>query len=149
MTPKSDPTRESTHEAAPAEASARIDRQIAQLDDWRGEVLSRMRGLILAADPAIVEECKWAKASTPSGVPVWSRDGILCTGEVYKATVKLTFAKGASLPDPHRLFNASLDGNARRAIDIREGHEVDAEAFQALIRAALALNASSRGKSRR
>jgi hypothetical protein len=124
--------------------SAQIDRIIADLGDWRGQVLGRIRELIRAADPEIVEECKWAKPGNPSGVPVWSHAGIVCTGESYKAKVKLTFAKGASLPDPTGLFNASLDGNARRAIDILEGGEIDSDAFKALVRAAVALNASVR-----
>lgn len=119
-------------------ASELIDHKIAGLGDWRGETLRRMRKLIQDADPDVVEEWKWM------GTPVWSHDGILCTGESYKAIVKLTFLKGASLADPARLFNASLDGNARRAIDIHEGEAVDAEAFKALIRAAVALNASGR-----
>ena len=119
-----------------------IDRKIAELGDWRGQTLRRMRELIHQADPGVVEEWKWM------GTPVWSHDGILCTGESYKAVVKLTFLKGASLPDPARLFNASLDGNARRAIDLREGEEVDAEAFKALIRAAVALNAGSKAKAK-
>lgn len=118
-------------------ASERIDQRIAELGDWRGEALSRMRRLIKEADPDVVEEWKW------SG-PVWSHDGVLCTGESYKSTVKLTFAKGASLPDPAKLFNSSLEGNTRRAIDIREGEEVDAAAFKALIRAAVAFNARPR-----
>jgi hypothetical protein len=113
-----------------------IDRKIAELGDWRGKTLSRMRKLIKEADPDVVEEWKWM------GTPVWSHDGIICTGESYKAKVKLTFAKGASLKDPARLFNSSLDGNTRRAIDIDEGEEVDASAFKALIRAAVALNTS-------
>jgi hypothetical protein len=120
-------------------ASELIERKIAELDDWRGETLSRMRALIREADPDVVEEWKWAKATSP-GVPVWSHDGIICTGETYKAVVKLTFAKGASLKDPAKLFNSSLDGNVRRAIDIREGEKVDAHAFKALIRAAVTLN---------
>lgn len=119
-----------------ASPSHRIDQRIAELGDWRGRTLARMRKLIREADPQVVEEVKWM------GTPVWSHDGILCTGESYKAVVKLTFAKGAALPDPSGLFNASLEGNTRRAIDIREGEEVDAEAFRALIRAAVALNAS-------
>jgi hypothetical protein len=114
-------------------ASRLIDKRIAELDDWRGEALARMRKLIQQADPQVVEEWKW-------GGPVWSHDGILCTGESYKATVKLTFAKGASLKDPKKIFNSSLEGNTRRAIDIREGEKVDAAAFKALIRAAVALN---------
>ena len=124
---------------APADAepaSEAIDQKIAELGDWRGATLARMRKLIHEADPAVVEELKWR------GTPVWSHDGILCTGETYKAVVKLTFAKGASLPDPAGLFNASLEGNTRRAIDIREGEAVDATAFKALIREAVALNAS-------
>lgn len=117
-------------------ASKLIDKKIAELGDWRGETLSRMRKLIKEADPEVVEEWKWL------GTPVWSHGGIICTGESYKSIVKLTFLKGASLEDPAKLFNASLDGNARRAIDIREGEEIEAEAFKALIRAAVALNTS-------
>ena len=113
-----------------------IDARIAELDDWRGETLARMRKLIKAADPDVVETWKW------KGTPVWEHDGIICTGESYKSVVKLTFAKGASLQDPAKLFNSSLDGNVRRAIDIREGEEVDADAFKALIREAVALNTS-------
>jgi hypothetical protein len=120
-------------------ASEQVDRRIHELGDWRGETLSRMRGLIREADPEVVEEIKWVKATNP-GVPTWSHDGIICTGETYKDKVKLTFAKGASLQDPARLFNSSLDGNVRRAIDIHEGEEVDADAFKALIRAAVAFN---------
>ena len=119
-------------------ASALIDQRITELDDWRGETLRRMRQLIREADPEVIEEWKWM------GTPVWSHDGILCTGESYKAVVKLTFAKGASLEDPARLFNASLDGNTRRAIDIREGEVIDAEAFKTLIRAAVAFNAAGK-----
>jgi hypothetical protein len=122
-------------------AAARIDKTIAELGDWRGETLSRMRKLIKEADPDVVEELKWVKATSP-GVPTWSHDGIICTGETYKSVVKLTFAKGASLPDPAKLFNSSLEGKTRRAIDIHEGEKVDASAFKALIRAAVALNAS-------
>ena len=118
-----------------------IDGRIADLGDWRGETLARMRALIKEADPEVVEEWKWAKATNP-GTPVWSHDGIICTGESYKTAVKLTFFKGASLPDPARLFNSSLEGNARRAIDIHEGEEIDAAAFKALIRAAVDLNTS-------
>jgi hypothetical protein len=117
-------------------ASELIDKKIAELGDWRGETLSRMRELIKEAAPDVVEEWKWM------GTPVWSRDGIICTGESYKSKVKLTFAKGASLQDPAALFNSSLDGNARRAIDVYEGEEVDAGAFKALIRAAVTLNTS-------
>jgi hypothetical protein len=113
-----------------------IDERIATLGDWRGETLARVRTLIREADPEIVEEWKWR------GVPVWSRGGIICTGETYKAVVKLTFAKGASLEDPTRLFNSSLEGNTRRAIDIKEGEAIDGAALQALVRAAIALNLS-------
>jgi hypothetical protein len=120
-------------------ASELIDKRIAELGDWRGETLSRMRKLINEADPDVVEEWKWVKRTSP-GTPVWSHDGIICTGESYKSTVKLTFAKGASLKDPAKLFNSSLEGNTRRAIDIHEGEEVDAGAFKALIRAAVDLN---------
>ena len=127
-------------------ASARIDKRIAELGDWRGETLSRMRKLIKQADPDVVEEVKWVKPTNP-GVPTWSDDGIICTGETYKSVVKLTFAKGASLKDPAKLFNSSLAGNTRRAIDIHEGEKVDAAAFKALIRAAVALNTSG-GKAR-
>jgi hypothetical protein len=127
-------------------ASERIDERIAELGDWRGETLSRMRKLIKAADKDVVEEMKWVKKTSP-GTPTWEHDGIICTGEPYKAVVKLTFAKGASLPDPAKLFNSSLEGNTRRAIDIREGEKVDATAFKALIRAAVALNTSG-GKAK-
>jgi hypothetical protein len=113
-----------------------IDERIASLGDWRGETLARMRKLIHEADPEVVETWKWM------GTPVWEHGGIICTGETYKAKVKLTFAKGASLKDPSKLFNSSLDGNVRRAIDIGEGEEVDADAFKALVRAAIALNVS-------
>jgi hypothetical protein len=121
-------------------ASARISKRIAELGDWRGKALSRMRKLIKEADPDVVEEWKWM------GTPVWSHNGIICTGESYKNVVKLTFAKGASLKDPARLFNSSLDGNVRRAIDIHEGEEVDESAFKTLICQAVAFNGS--GKSR-
>src|SRR5437879_4756375 len=124
-------------------ASARIDERIAELGDWRGETLSRMRKLVKQADPDVVEEVKWVKP-TSSGTPTWSHDGIICTGETYKSVVKLTFAKGASLKDPAKLFNSSLDGNVRRAIDIREGEEVDASAFKALVRQAIALHSSGK-----
>jgi len=124
-------------------ASVLIDRKIEALTDWRGTALSRVRRLIREADPDVVEEWKWS-------VPVWSHDGILCTGETYKAAVKLTFPKGASLPDPASLFNASLEGNVRRAIDIHQGEDVDARAFKALIRAAVAHNVSgARAKPKR
>jgi hypothetical protein len=128
-----------------SESPARqIDARIKELDDWRGTTLRRVRALIKQADPEVIEEWKWAKASSP-GVPVWSDDGIICTGETYKSAVKLTFLKGASLKDPSRLFNSSLEGNARRAIDFHEGDEIDEDAFKALIRAAVALNKSSAG----
>ena len=110
------------------------------LGDWREQTLARMRALILEADPEMTEECKWIKPTNPSGVPVWSHDGIVCTGETYKNIVKLTFARGASLPDPSRLFNSSLEGNTRRAIDIHEGEKVDARAFKALVKAAVTQN---------
>jgi hypothetical protein len=122
-------------------ASQLISKKIAELGDWRGATLGRMRELIREADPDVVEEWKWM------GTPVWSHDGIICTGESYKSVVKLTFAKGASLKDPARLFNSSLDGNVRRAIDIREGEEVDGAAFKTLVRQAVALNGSARSKS--
>jgi len=121
----------------------RISQRIAELGDWRGETLSRMRGLIHETVPEVVEEWKWM------GTPVWSRDGIICTGESYKKVVKLTFAKGASLKDPARVFNASLDGSVRRAIDIREGEEIDGSAFKALVRQAVALNRSGKPKASR
>lgn len=128
----------STETASPSEL---IDQRIAELGDWRGQTLRRMRRLIKEADPKVVEEWKWR------GTPVWSHDGIVCTGESYKSAVKLTFAKGAALDDPAGLFNASLDGNVRRAIDIHEGETVDAEAFKALFRAAVALNLAARRKT--
>ena len=126
-------------------AAQLIDARIAELGDWRGEMLSRVRDLIKRADPEVVEEVKWRKPSSPGGVPVWSHDGQICTGETYKDTVKLTFAKGASLKDPSGLFNSSLDGNVRRAIDIREGETIDEEAFVELIREAVSLNESKHG----
>ena len=122
-------------------ASELIDKRIAELGDWRGETLGRMRNLIKEADPEVVEEWKWEKSTSP-GTPVWSHHGGICTGESYKSVVKLTFFKGASLQDPAKLFNSSLKGKARRAIDIHEGEDVDADAFKALIRAAVALNTS-------
>jgi hypothetical protein len=121
-----------------------IDARIKSLPDWRGETLARMRKLIREADSHIAEEVKWRKPTNPSGVPVWEHAGIVCTGEVYKGYVKLTFAHGASLPDPEGLFNAGLDGNMRRAIDIKDGESVDATAFKALVRAAVALNAAKK-----
>jgi hypothetical protein len=119
-----------------------IDARIKELADWRGEMLAKLRGLIKQADPGVVEEVKWRKPSAPAGVPVWSHDGMICTGETYKSHVKLTFAKGAQLEDPKKLFNSGLDGKARRAIDLHEGDEVDEAAFKALIREAVALNQS-------
>ncbi len=121
-------------------ASELISRKIAELGDWRGKALARMRKLVKEADPDVVEEWKWM------GTPVWSHDGVICTGESYKSVVKLTFMKGASLKDPARLFNSSLDGNVRRAIDIREGEQVDASAFKALVRQAVAFNRSGKSK---
>jgi hypothetical protein len=126
-------------------ASELISQRIAELGDWRGKTLSRMRALIKEADGDVVEEWKWVSATKP-GTPVWSHDGIICTGESYKSVVKLTFANGASLKDPARLFNSSLDGNVRRAIDIHEGEEVDERAFKALVRQAVALNGSATSK---
>jgi len=127
-------------------ASEIISARIAELRDWRGKTLSRMRKLIQEADPDVVEEWKWAKATSP-GVPVWSHHGIICTGESYKNAVKLTFAKGASLKDPAHLFNSSLDGNVRRAIDIHEGEDIDPSAFKTLVRQAVALNTSGKSKA--
>ena len=132
-------------EAAAGDSPARlIDARIKKLGDWRGETLARVRSLIKQADPDVVEEVKWRKPSNAMlGVPVWEHDGIICTGETYKAVVKLTFAKGASLKDPSGLFNASLEGNMRRAIDIAEGDKIDEKAFKALIREAVELNISA------
>ena len=126
-------------------AAELISKSIAELGDWRGKTLSRMRTLIKQADPDVVEEWKWVKQTKP-GTPVWSHDGMICTGESYKSVVKQTFAKGASLKDPARLFNSSLDGNVRRAIDIHEGEDVDESAFKALVRQAVALNRSRKSK---
>ena len=126
-------------------ASARIDERISELGDWRGQTLAKVRRIIHEADPEIVEEWKWAKATSP-GTPVWSHAGIVCTGETYKSAVKMTFARGAALKDPSGVFNAGLEGNARRAIDIHEGDKVDETALKQLIRAAVALNLE--GKSR-
>ena len=128
-------------------ASKLISSVVADLGDWRGKTLARMRKLIKEADPDVVEEWKWVKPTKP-GTPVWSHDGIICTGETYKQVVKLTFAKGASLKDPAHLFNSSLDGNVRRAIDIHEGEEVDAAAFKALIRQAVAVNGKSKASKK-
>jgi hypothetical protein len=127
-----------------SEASRLIDAKIAALGDWRGETLKRVRKLIKAADPKIVEDVKWRKPSNPSGVPVWEHDGIVCTGETYKDKVKLTFARGAEIDDPSGLFNSSLDGKQRRAIDIGEGDRIDEKAFKALIRAAVAVNRAAK-----
>jgi hypothetical protein len=121
-------------------ASRLIDQRIRELGGWRAETLAHMRALIRQADPDIVEECKWVKPTNPLGVPVWSHAGIVCTGESYTKVVKLTFARGATIPDPSRLFNSSLEGNTRRAIDIHEGEKVDAGAFKALVKAAVAQN---------
>src|SRR5262245_5879370 len=135
-----------TATAAPkgASPSQLIDARIRDLGDWRGETLARVRAIIRQADPGVVEEVKWRKPSNAMlGVPVWEHDGIICTGETYKAVVKLTFAKGASLADPSALFNSSLEGNVRRAIDIREGDRIDEEALKGLVRAAVALNTAA------
>ena len=126
-------------------ASASTDIRINELADWRGKTLAKVREIIHKADPEIIEELKWAKATSP-GVPVWSRDGIICTGETYKNAVKLTFAKGASLPDPAGLFNSSLEGNVRRAIDIHEGDKINEAALKNLIRAAATLNLQAKSK---
>ena len=126
-------------------ASELISKSFAELGDWRGETLGRMRALIKEADPEVVEEWKWVKPASP-GTPVWSHDGLICTGESYKSVVKLTFGKGASLPDPVHLFNSSLEGNVRRAIDIHKGEEVDGSAFEELVRQAVALNSAAKSK---
>src|SRR5215468_3556484 len=126
-------------------ASALIDEKIKELGDWRGKTLAKVRGIIHAADPEIVEEWKWVKPTNP-GTPVWSHGGIVCTGETYKNAVKMTFARGAALPDPSRLFNSSLEGNVRRAIDIHEGDKLDEAALKDLIRAAVALNLKGKSK---
>ena len=127
------------------DSSALIDAKIAALADWRGDTLARIRAMIREADPDVVEEVKWRKPSNPAGVPTWSHGGILCTGETYKDKVKLTFAHGAALDDPSRLFNASLDGGTRRAIDLREGDAIDEPAFKSLVQAAVALNLARAG----
>ena len=129
--------------AADGDVSEEIDAKIASMGDWRGAVLGRLRALIRTADPDIVEEVKWRKPSNPAGVPVWSDHGIVCTGETYRDKVKLTFARGATVEDPERLFNSSLDGGTRRAIDFREGDTIDEKAFTALIRTAVDLNRTS------
>lgn len=150
VTPKAKTSRAMTARPKPGSALGKAAARKPERGDWRVEMLERLRGLILQADPAIVEEVKWRKPSNDMrGVPVWSREGIICTGEMYKNAVKLTFANGAKLADPARQFNASLDGNTRRAIDLHEGDELDVQAFEALIRAAVALNAASRSKQRR
>ena len=128
--------------AASDSASKEIDARIEELGDWRGAMLARLRALVKQADPDVVEECKWKKPSNPRGVPVWSHDGLICTGETHKSVVKMTFAKGAFLEDPAGLFNSSLEGNLRRAIDFREGDKVNEKALKALIRAAVVLNTS-------
>src|SRR5450432_3685115 len=133
--------------ASALSASALIDEKIKGLGDWRGKMLAKVRATILAADPEIVEEWKWVKPTNP-GTPVWSHGGIVCTGETYKSVVKMTFAKGAALQDPSGLFNSSLDGNVRRAIDIREGDQVDEAALKDLIRAAVALNLDGNSKAK-
>ena len=134
--------------AAEDTPSRAIDAKIEALGDWRGRTLARVRAIIRAADPDVVEAVKWRKPSNPSGVPVWEHEGILCTGETYKDKVKLTFARGAALADPTSLFNSSLEGNTRRAIDIREGNEIDGEALAALVRAAVAANVSRPARSK-
>lgn len=148
-TAKASPTAKSRVRAKPAArgkpASVRVDEPVTDAEDWRDTTLARMRALIFAAEPGMIEERKWRKPSNGmTGVPVWSRNGIVCTGEKYAKAVKLTFAHGASLPDPRRLFNASLEGHTRRAIDIPKGATVDAEAFEALVRAAVAFNEAAR-----
>jgi len=137
MKKKKNGAKERKGETSPSQL---IDAGKKEQGDWRGEMLARVRTLIHEADPNVVEEVKWRKPSNPAGVPVWSHDGIICTGETYKNAVKLTFARGASLPDPADLFNSSLEGNTRRAIDIREGDKLDEKAIKALIRAAVTLN---------
>lgn len=129
-------------------ASASIDERIKQLGDWRGKTLAHLRQLIQDADPQIVEEWKWVKHTSP-GTPVWSHDGMVCTGESYKQVVKLTFARGASVADPKKLFNSSLEGNVRRAIDVREGERIDEAAFKELIRAAVAANSAARAQRKK
>ena len=136
--------KQDTPETTPA--SELIDRRIKELGDWRGKMLAQCRAIILKADAEIIEECKWVKPTNPSGVPVWSRGGIVCTGETYKQVVKLTFAKGAKLKDPDGLFNSSLEGNIRRAIDIHEGEKINQAALTALVREAVKLNLSTAKK---
>ena len=127
-------------------ASKLIDDRVASMNDWRGAMLAQLRRLIREADPDVVEEVKWRKPSNPAGVPVWSHAGIICTGETYKDKVKLPFANGAAVGDPAKLFNSSLDGNTRRAIDVREGEKIDEKAFKALVRAAVAVNLAKKAK---
>jgi hypothetical protein len=139
-----------TTDTPDADASARIDAAIAALGDWRGELLAKIRAVINDADPDVVEEVKWVKPSNPAGVPTWSHDGIICTGEVYKAKVKLTFMRGAAVSDPSGLFNSSLDAGTRRAIDFVEGDALDTRALEKLIKAAVAVNqGGAKGKSPR
>ena len=146
MTKHGSASKEARGEESP---SREIDAKIKDLGDWRGEVLARVRKLIKEADPNVVEDVKWRKPSNGMrGVPVWEHDGLICTGETYKAAVKLTFAKGAAVADPSGLFNASLDGNVRRAIDIHQGDKIDEKALKALIRAAVVLNTSARSRKR-
>ncbi|MBB4278143.1 DUF1801 domain-containing protein [Rhizobium mongolense] len=140
-TMKKDAVKEAEAEASPSQL---IDAKVAALGDWRGKTLARLRSLIKETDPDVVEEVKWRKPSNVFGVPVWEHAGIICTGETYKNAVKLTFAKGASLEDPSGLFNSSLEGNTRRAIDFHEGDEIDEKALKALVRAAVALNTSQK-----
>jgi hypothetical protein len=143
-------SKDSSTPARPGDSASRlIDAKIRKLGDWRGETLARMRKLIREADPDVIEEVKWRKPSNPMGVPVWEHDGIICTGETYKAAVKLTFARGASINDPSQLFNASLEGNLRRAIDVHEGDKIDEKAFKALVRAAVELNREKAAKKKR
>jgi hypothetical protein len=140
MTKSKISSKEVTEEASPSQL---IDARIKELNDWQGATLARIRKLIHEADPEVVEEVKWQKPSNPAGVPVWSHGGIICTGETYKDKVKVTFAKGAALADPSGLFNSSLEGNTRRAVDFREGDKIDETALKALIRSAVALNTSA------
>ena len=143
------PRKSASKETAAGDSPARqIDAKIKSLGDWRGETLARVRAIIRQADPDIVEEVKWRKPSNPLGVPVWEHDGIICTGETYKEVVKLTFANGAALADPAGIFNSSLDGNVRRALDIREGDKINEKELKALVRAAAALNAAKKSKTR-
>jgi len=144
-TKKQKATKRAVKKARPESASRLIDARIREMRDWRGKTLSRVRALIWEADPDVVEELKWIKPSNPAGVPVWSHDGMICTGDTYKDHVKLTFARAAALQDPSRLFNSGLEGNARRAIDIRAGDMFDEDAFKTLVRAAVVLNTVESG----